>query len=217
MKTTVLLVDDHKLLREGLRSLLEKETDIKVVGEAEDGRTGVKKARELRPHIVLMDIGMRDLNGIEATQRIKTEAPEVKVIALSMHSDKQFVMRMFRAGASGYLLKAGAFEEVVTALRTVAANGFYTSPKITDVVIEDYIRQLSRPDAAAASPLTPRENEILQLLVEGKSVKDIARHLNVSVNTIGTHRSHVMTKLGADNLADLTKYALRHGLTFLDD
>jgi DNA-binding NarL/FixJ family response regulator len=217
MTIRVLLVDDHELSRAGLHSLLEKETEIEIVGEAENGRMGIKQARKLKPDIVLMDIGMPDLNGIEATQAITSEVSGAKVIALSMYSNKHVVMRMLRAGASGYLLKSCAFEELVTALRTVVANHFYASPKITDAVVEDYILQLSQGEPAAGPLLTPREREILQLLVEGKSAKQIADHLSVSTNTVATHRSHIMSKLGTANLADLTKYALREGLIFLEN
>jgi len=212
----ILLVDDHKLMREGLRMLLEKLGQITIVGEADNGVTAVRMARDLKPDLVLMDIAMPDLNGIEATRRIMTEAPGVKVIALSMHADKRFVRHMFAAGAAGYVLKGSAFEEVAAAIKTVAAGRIYISPKITDQVLAEYVKQLIKPSAGAESPLSGREREVLQILAEGKSSRKIAERLHVSVTTVDTHRKHIMDKLGFRSIAELTKYAIREGLTSLD-
>lgn len=212
----ILLADDHKLMREGLRMLLEKTGRIAIVGEAGDGISAVRMARDLKPDLVLMDIAMPDLNGIEATRRIRAETPGVKVIALSMHADKGFVRHMFAAGATGYVLKGSAFEEVDAAIKTVAAGRIYISPKITDQVLEEYVKQLIKPSAGAESPLSGREREVLQMLAEGKSSRKIAEHLHVSVTTVDTHRKHIMDKLGFRSIAELTKYAIREGLTSLD-
>jgi DNA-binding NarL/FixJ family response regulator len=214
MTVRILLADDHKIIRDGLRSLLEKEEEFTVLGEAENGREAVRMTRELRPEVVLMDIAMPGLNGIEAARQIRSEAPEVKIVALSMHHERRFVMRMLEAGASGYVLKAGAFEEVAEAVRAVMTDRIYTSPKITDLVMKDYVRQLSRPKEE--SPLTPREREVLQLLAEGNSSKAIAESLNISVNTVDTHRHRIMEKLSLRSIAELTKYALREGLTSIN-
>jgi DNA-binding NarL/FixJ family response regulator len=212
----ILLADDHKLMREGLRMLLEKLGQITIVGEADNGVTAVRMARDLKPDLVLLDIAMPDLNGIEATRRIMTEAPGVKVIALSMHADKRFVRHMFAAGAAGYVLKGSAFEEVAAAIKTVAAGRIYISPKITDQVLAEYVKQLTKPSAGAESPLSGREREVLQMLAEGKSSRKIAERLHVSVTTVDTHRKHIMDKLGFRSIAELTKYAIREGLTSLD-
>jgi two-component system response regulator NreC len=209
MSIRVLLADDHKIVRQGLRSLLEKQHGMEVIAEAEDGRTAVQLARKLSPDVVVMDIAMPDLNGIGATRQIIAEAPGVKVVALSMHSDKRFVTRMLRAGASGYLLKDCAFEELARAISAVVANQIYLSLGIAGVVVEDYVRHV--PETGPS--LTPRECEVLQLLAEGSSTKEIAARLHVSVKTVETHRRHIMEKLDIHTIAELTKYAIREGLT----
>jgi len=213
----ILLADDHKLMREGLRMLLEELGGITVVGEAGNGISAVRMARELKPDLVLMDIAMPDLNGIEATRRIMIESPGVKVIALSMHADKRFVRHMFAAGAAGYVLKGSAFEEVAAAIKKVAAGRIYISPKITDQVLAEYVKQLTKPSAGAELPLSGREREVLQMLAEGKSSRKIAERLHVSVTTVDTHRKHIMDKIGFRTIAELTKYAVREGLTSLDE
>jgi two-component system response regulator NreC len=213
----ILLADDHKLMREGLRMLLEKLGRVTIVGEADNGISALRMARDLKPDWVLMDIAMPDLNGIEATRRIKAETPGVKVIALSMHADKRFVRGMFAAGAAGYVLKGSAFEEVASAIKTVTAGRIYISPKIADLVIGDYIKLLAKPSPGGESPLSGREREVLQMLAEGKSSRMIAERLHVSVTTVDTHRKHIMDKLGFRSIAELTKYAIREGLTSLDE
>ncbi|HUV94936.1 MAG TPA: response regulator transcription factor [Anaerolineae bacterium] len=216
MRITVLLADDHKIMRDGLRSLIEREPDMEVVGEAADGRRTVQLVRELSPDVVIMDVTMPHLNGLEATRQIVAEAPKVKVIALSMHSDSRFVAGMLRAGGSGYLLKDCAFEELVHAIRTVTANQAYLSPAITGIVVEDYVRRVPPRELSAFSVLTPREREVLQLLAEGQTTRGIASRLHTSVKTIETHRRHIMGKLDISGVAELTKYAIREGLTSLD-
>src|SRR5687768_2276249 len=204
MVTKILLADDHQIVREGLKSLLNSHEDMEVVGEARDGRAAVQMAKELAPDVVIMDLGMPHLNGIEATRQITLREPEAKVVALSMHSDRRFMGEMLKAGAKGYLLKDGAFEELATAIRHVIANKVYLSPKIANVVVDDYVR------------LTPREREVLQLMAEGRATKEIAMDLKVSIKTVETHRRQIMEKLGIHSVAELTKYAIREGLTSLD-
>jgi DNA-binding NarL/FixJ family response regulator len=203
-------------MREGLRSLIDKQTGMEVVAEAEDGRTAVRLARELVPNVVIMDISMRDLVGTEATLQIVKEFPKVKIIALSMHRESQYVIEMLKSGASGYLLKDCAFEELERAIRTVMDNKTYLSPSISGVVLEDYIQRLSKADSSNYEVLTVREREVLQLLAEGKSTKQIALELHISTKTVETHRRQIMDKLDIHTVAELTKYAIRKGLTSLE-
>jgi two-component system response regulator NreC len=201
----------------GLRSLLEKQADLEVVGEAENGRKAVQMAQEKKPDVVVMDVSMPDLNGIEAATQIKESLPETRVIALSMHSDKRFVMGMLRAGAAGYLLKDCASQELANAIAQVAAGKKYLSPEITGVVIDDFLQGGSSEEGATvASALSAREREVLQLIAEGWSTKQIASHLYVSIKTIETHRRQIMKKLDLHSIADLTKYAIREGLTSVE-
>jgi len=211
----ILLADDHKIVRDGLRALLEKEPGMSVIAEANNGRATVQLARELLPDLVIMDIGMPDLNGIDATRQIVAELPSVKVIALSMHSDRRFVVQMFRAGASGYLLKDCAFEELARAVRAVLKDQTYLSPAVTGPVMEGYLHHLATA-VDEMSALSPREREVLQLLAEGKSTKEVAAVLCVSIKTVETHRQQIMGKLNIHSVAELIKYAIREGLTSLD-
>lgn len=217
MRIRVLLAEDHKLVRECLRAALETEGDIEVVAEADNGRMAVKLAADKQPNIVVMDVVMPDMNGIEATRQILAEAPGVKVLALSMHSDRRFVAGMLSAGASGYVLKDCAFEELAQAIRMVAANKTYLSPRIAGVVVGDYVKQLAGANGQTASVLTAREREVAQLLAEGNSTKEVAATLHVSAKTIETHRRQIMAKLEIHSIAELTKFAIRAGLTSLDD
>ena len=217
MAIRVLIADDHKIMLAGLRSLLEKQPDFDVVAEAGNGRKAVQMAQENKPDVVVMDVSMPDLNGIEATTQIIESLPATRVIALSMHSDKRFVMGMLRAGASGYLLKDCASQELATAIYQVAGGKKYLSPEITGVVIDDFLLgTASEEEATAASPLSAREREVLQLIAEGWSTKQIASHLYVSIKTIETHRRQIMKKLDLHSIADLTKYAIREGLTSIE-
>ncbi len=216
MTTRIILADDHKIMREGLRALLEKQQDFEVTAEAENGLDAVQLAKKLRPHIVIMDIGMPGLNGIEATRQITADVPSTKVIALSMHSDKRFVIEMLKAGVSAYLLKDSASEELASAIRTVLADKPYLSPQRTGVVLKDYLSTLAKTEPSAFTLLTPREREVLQLIAEGRTTKQIATALFVSVKTVDTHRQQLMEKLNLRSVAELTKYAIREGLTSLD-
>lgn len=216
MSIRILLADDHEVVREGLRALLANERDLEVVGEAENGRTAVRLARELMPDVVIMDVTMPGLNGIEATRQITSLGPSVNVLALSMHSDSRFVAQMLIAGASGYLPKGCSFAELCEAIQAVASNQTYLSPKIAGAVVRDYVRRSFASRSSALTVLTQREREVLQLLAEGKTSKRVASLLGISPKTVSTHRRHVMKKLGIDSLAGLVKYAIHEGLTSLE-
>lgn len=216
MSIKVLLVDDHTLIREGLRSLLEKQPEIEVAADADDGRKALELTRELSPDVVIMDVTMPRLGGIEATRQITTEFPAVKVIALSIHSKRRFVSDMLSAGATGYILKECLFDELVQAIEAVAAGGRYLSPRVTDLVVDDYVKRLSSGAESPLASLTGREREVLQLVAEGKSTKQIALDLHVSTKTIEANRRQIMEKLDVHSVAELTKYAIREGLTTLD-
>ncbi|OHD54116.1 MAG: DNA-binding response regulator [Spirochaetes bacterium GWF1_51_8] len=216
MKIKVALADDHPIVREGLKALLENESDIEVIGEANNGNEAVELVRKLSPNIIIMDISMPNLNGMEATRMIDNESPNTRVIALSMHHDKRFVANMLESGARGFLLKDCAAEELVEAVRTVMNGKTYLSKGIADIVVTDYVEYLKKKDQSVFGILSPREREVMQLLVEGKSTKDIASQLFLSVKTVETHRQQIMTKLGTHSIAELTKLAIREGLTSLE-
>ncbi|MFT5137724.1 MAG: DNA-binding NarL/FixJ family response regulator [Arenicella sp.] len=216
MKIRVILADDHQIIREGLASLLENQADMQIIEQASDGLQAVRLSLELSPDLVIMDLTMPGMNGIEATHRITSELPQTKVLCLSAHSDTGFVSDVIDAGASGYLLKDCAFEELVNAIRIVIGNQCYLSPEIAGTLVEAYKAQRSDSDSSAFSMLTQREREVVQLLAEGQTTKEIAQRLQRSVKTIATHREHLMTKLNLDSLAALTKYAIREGLTTVE-
>jgi DNA-binding NarL/FixJ family response regulator len=213
MSIRIVLADDHAIVRHGLSRAIQQEDDMEVVGQTSNGHSTVEMARELLPDIVVMDISMPDLNGIEATREIEREAPGVKVIALSMHSAKRYVTEMFRAGAAGYLLKDCDFDELARAIRIVADGKTYVSPSISNVVVEDLVHTEEKTEPTAFSLLTQREREVLQLLAEGRTTKQIALRLHISPKTVEAHRLRVMNKLEIDNVAQLTKYAIQEGLT----
>ena len=215
MAIKILIADDHQILRQGLRTLLEKEPDLEVVAEAENGRSTVRLARESHPEVIIMDVAMPDMNGIEATRQIISEMPKVKVIALSMYADRRFVANMLKAGASGYLLKDCASEELVRAIRVVMAHKTFLSPGVADIVVKDYVQAPLGSEVSAFSVLSNREREVLQLMAEGRSTNQIAECLHVSVKTVETHRQQMMQKLKMHSVAELTKYAIREGLTTL--
>lgn len=216
MKIRLLLADDHKLFRDGLRSMLEGHKGIEIIAEASEGIAVTKLAAELHPDMILMDVSMPDLNGIEATRKISADHPAIKIIMLSMHSDRRYIIEALRSGACGYLLKDSAFEEVLAAIRDCMKGKIYLSSKIADIVINDYISLARNTDSSAFAVLSAREREVLQLLAEGKSTKEIASQLKVSAKTIESHRKQVMDKLNLHSVAELTKYAIREGLTQLD-
>jgi DNA-binding NarL/FixJ family response regulator len=215
MSTKIIVVDEHKILREGLSTLIAKQPDMEIIGEAKDGREALQLLDKLMPDLILMDVTMPNLNGIEATRKIKSKNPDIEIIALSLHSDRRYVLGMIDAGASGYLLKECAFEELVRAINTVMARKKYLSPGISDILIEEYVKKNTQEKPTIYAKLTPREREILQLIAEGKNTKEIARYLFISVKTVETHRRHIKKKLKVDSIAELTKIAIREGLTVL--
>lgn len=213
MTVRIVLADDHQIVREGLHALIAAESDLMVVAEAQNGRGAVRLVEEHKPDVVIMDVGMPELNGVDATRQIVASYPDTKVIALSMHSDSRFVTGMLKAGAAGYLLKNCASDELVGAINTVMQHQTYLSPSITGVVVEDYIRQ----SAAVEEPvLTEREREVLQLLAEGRATREIAEQLHVSAKTVATHRQNIMDKLDLHSVAELTQYAIGQGLVTLE-
>ncbi len=217
MSIRVLLVDDHKLMREGLRALLAGAPDIDVVGEASDGRGALDLVRTLQPDVVVMDIGMPELNGIEACRRIRTEHERVKVIALSTHTDKRYVHHMLEAGACGYLLKIAAHDDLLRAVRAASLGRTYLSPEIAGYVVERSTKGLTGESVSAYSSLGAREREVLQLVAEGKTSGETARLMHISIETVETHRRNLTQKLGLHGTAELTKYAIREGLTSVDE
>lgn len=212
MPKRAIIADDHKIMREGLRSLLEKSGDFECIAEADDGYQAVSLAKELRPDIVIMDLAMPNMNGIEATRQIKSEHPEIEVVVLSMHATRNYVLQVLQAGASAYLLKDSAFEELSTALLAISRGGMYLSPAITKTAA---LSNLKGGTPGPAEHLTKRELQVLQLIAEGISTKDIAARLELSVKTVETHRKQIMDKLEIRSIAGLTKYCIREGLTTL--
>jgi DNA-binding NarL/FixJ family response regulator len=212
-KIRILLADDHKLMRSGLRVLLEQQSGLNVVGEASDGREAVALAASLRPDVMVMDIGMANLNGIEAASQITQSHPEISIVMLSMHADESYVLRALKAGAKGYLLKDSAESDLIRAVHAVADGKSFFSPAVSKVLLDDYVRKLKR--SGTEDPydlLTPREREVLQLIAEGKSNKDVAHLLNLSVYTVETHRANIMEKLNLRGVPELILYAVRKGI-----
>ena len=216
MSIRILLVDDHRIVREGLRALLECESGFEVVGEAADGRTALGMIRTLSPNVVVMDIEMPDLNGIEATRQIKNEHERVKVVALSTHFDRRYVSHVLDAGASAYVPKMDAHDELVRAVRAVSAGRTYLSPEVAGFVLERFTHDKEGGDDSAYSRLSAREREVLQLLAEGKSSPATAKVMHISIKTVETHRRNIVQKLNVHGTAELTKYAVREGLTSLE-
>jgi DNA-binding NarL/FixJ family response regulator len=215
----ILIADDHKIVCDGLRALLEAKPEMEIVAQAANGREAVKLAHREKPDMVIMDVAMPDLNGLEAVRQILSAHPHIKVIALSMHADRRYVTGMLSAGASGYILKHCAFEELVHAIHIVLADQVYLSPAIAGIVVKELTQSKAlrtRQSPSTAQSLTSREREVLQLISEGHSARDIGQLLHLSVKTIETHRRQMMEKLGIHSVADLTKFAIREGLTSLD-
>jgi len=217
-KIGVLLAEDHTIVRKGLRALLDGEMGIEVVGEAEDGREAIRKAEELQPDVVVMDIAMPGLNGLEATRRLKKSFPDMKIIILTAYSNEEYVLETLRAGASGYLVKKTAPSDLITAIQTSYRGESFLSPSISKTVIEKYIQQAGKMEERDEKPekLTDREREVLQLIAEGHKNREIAELLYVSIKTIETHRAHIMDKLEVRSRAELTQYAIRLGLIIKD-
>jgi two-component system, NarL family, response regulator NreC len=212
-KIRILLADDHQLMRSGVRLMLEREADLAVVGEASDGREAVSMAKTLKPEVVVMDIGMPNLNGIEAAHQMTQDNPQLAIVMVSMHSDESYVLRALKAGARGYLLKDSAEADLIKAVHAVGSGKSFFSPVVSKMLLDDYVRKLKRSGTEDAYDLlTPREREILQLIAEGKSNKDIANLLDLSVYTIESHRSNLMEKLNLRGLPELILYAVRKGI-----
>jgi len=215
MTMKILIADDHAVVRQGLSALIEKEEDMEVTAEAATGAEAIHLARECRPDVVVMDISMPDINGIDATRSITREMSQVRVLALSMESDRRFVVEVLKAGANGYVLKDSAFSELATAIRAVAAGETYLAPRISSVLIKEYLQRIPDEVSATYESLSPREREILQLIADGSNAKEIAFAFSVSVKTVENQRHSIMKKLDLFSIAELTKYAVRQGLTSL--
>ncbi len=216
MAIRIVLIDDHHLVRQGLKALIEKEPDLQVVGEAENGKEAVELVQQHRPHLVIIDVSLPDNSATEATEQILAGTPDVKVIALSLHSGRHFVISMFQAGASAYLLKDCAFEELAQAIRMVAGGKTYLGAGISDFAVRGFIEEFPNSNQSWLPSLTTREREVLQLMAEGKSTNQIAVCLDITIKTVESHTQNLKQKLGINSVANLTKYALREGLTSLD-
>ena len=216
MAMKVVVADDHQIFRQGLVLLLEQQVAMEVVGQAADGRSAVALCESLQPDVILMDVEMRDLNGVEATRQIRATCPKVKVIALSAHSSQRCVSQMLEAGALGYVLKDCALDELTEALATVKEGKEYLSARVMKTLVQDYVERVSGRVRDPKPKLSPREREIVQLFAEGKQMKEMAALLNVSVRTIASHRKHIMHKLELPSFADLVKWAVREGVASLD-
>jgi DNA-binding NarL/FixJ family response regulator len=212
MKIRILLADDHRILREGIRLMIETQPDMEVVGQADNGLAVLKFAHELKPDVIVMDVNMPLLNGIEASRKITKELPQIKMIALSMYSNKWFIRQILQSGVLGYLLKDCAKEELIQGIRSVHKGQVYLTPSISDSLIKDHINYLKKTDASLFSSLTSRECRTLQLIAEGKTTKDIASILSISTKTVETRRQQIMHKLGIYSVAELTRYAIQEGL-----
>jgi two-component system, NarL family, response regulator NreC len=216
MSTRVLLVEDHTLVRSGIRSLLDSSPEVKVVGDVKGGREAVEFCQEHRPDLVLTDVEMPALNGIETARQLHALLPELRIVMLSMHDDPQYVFESLKAGASGYVLKDAAFTELLAAIRVVMSGRRYLSPPLADLVMDDYVRRANgEATGTDLDKLSAREREILQLVAEGRSSAQVAAMIHISVRTVDTHRYNVMQKLGIHSIAGLTKFAIAHGLTSL--
>ena len=215
MTFKVLLADDHEIMRNGLRSLLEKKSNLEVVAEASNGQQTIELTQKLNPDIVILDISMPQLNGVEAARQIKKIDGDIKIIILSVHSDKRFVKEMLKIGVDGYLLKDNAFQDLLNAIETISVNKKYLCPGVTEGLIQQYLHQEISEADSIFEALSKRERQVLQLLVEGRTTKQIATNISVSVKTVETHRKNIMTKLNIHNVPELVKYAIREGLTEL--
>lgn len=217
MPLSVFIVDDHTLVRAGIRKLIEASPELNVVGEATDGREAVEQILTIKPELVLMDVAMSGLNGIDAARQVHASLPQTRIIMLSMHEDRQYVFESLKAGATGYVLKSAAFQDLMSAIETVMSNKNYISPALSDLVMNDYIRRAQGEEKSTElGRLSGREREVLQLIAEGKSSAEVGELLHISVRTVDTHRHNIMTKLEIHSIAGLTKFAIRHGLCVLN-
>ena len=211
-KIQILLADDHMIVRKGLASILNNEPGLEVIGEAEDGREAVQKVEELNPDIVVMDISMPQLNGLDATRQIKKRFPDMKILILTMHISDEYVYEVLQAGASGYILKQAAPTELLSAIQSVQQGDIYLSPKVSKTVINEYLKKSQIDKIKTESQLTEREREIVQLIAEGNSNREIAEILHISIKTVESHRTKVMEKLDLHSTANITRYAIRKGI-----
>jgi DNA-binding NarL/FixJ family response regulator len=217
MALNVFIVEDHTLVRSGIRALLQGDPNLIVVGEASNGRDAVEQIQKLKPELVLMDVAMPELNGIDAARQVHVALPAARIIMLSMHEDRQYVFEALKAGATGYVLKSAAFQDLMLAIETVMSNRNYISPGLSDIVMNDYIRRAQGEERTTElGRLSGREREVLQLIAEGKSSAEVGELLHISVRTVDTHRHNIMTKLEIHSIAGLTKFAIRHGLCVLN-
>jgi two-component system response regulator NreC len=213
----VVVVDDHTILRQGIKALLDNQEGIEVVGEAKDGREALKIIEETLPDVILMDIAMPGLNGLEATRRIKKKFPKTKVLVLTMYTNEEYIFQILNAGANGYLVKETAFQDLISAIKAVYRDEAFMSPSISKKVISSYMQRAQEDEKETCDILTTREREILQLIAEGNSSKKIAEALFISPKTVETHRTHIMDKLNIHNRTDLIKYAIRQGIVDIDN
>ena len=216
MGLTLFLADDHKLFRDALRPMLNRHPELDVIGEASDGIEALRSIRDLKPDLALLDISMQGLNGIEMTRQIAAQQPETRVIILSMHADRRYVTEALKAGAQAYVLKESSIEELFDAIESIKQKRIYLSPVLSDQILRDYVGAIQTQEQSAYEVLSNREREVLQLIAEGRSTKEIAGQLHVSVKTVETHRAQIKTKLNLQSIAELTKYAIREGLISLD-
>ncbi len=216
MTIKIIVADDHTLMREALCSKLDNKSELEVIAQADNGREAVNLCQKHIPDVIIMDVSMPDLNGVEATRRIHASQPDIKILTLSMHSEQKFVVDMLKAGSAGYLNKACRFEELVEAINIIMSGKIYLDRGIGTKVVKDYLSTISQEEDSSFENLTGREREVLQLIAEGKSSKGIARKLHVTENTIVTHRQKIMNKLNIRSIAELTKYAIREGITPLE-
>jgi two-component system response regulator NreC len=211
-KIRILIADDHSIVREGVRMILDGQEDFEVIGEASTGRQALEEARRLKPDVVVMDISMPDMTGIEATTKIRTELPQTQVMGLTMHEDESYVFELLKAGAAGYVLKRAAAEDLVTAVRAAHQGEAFLYPTVAKLVVQDYLQRATAQDQAALDGLTGREREVLTLIAEGLTNQEIAGRLYISIKTVQTHRAHIMEKLNLHDRTELVRYAIRKGL-----
>jgi len=216
-KISVVIADDHTILRKGIKSLLQDEEDINIIGEAESGQEALELITQKQPDVAIMDISMPGLNGIDVTRKIIKTNPQTKILMLSMHGARQYVVNSLKAGASGYILKKNAVDELIAGIRTVIGGNKYLSPSVSEILVDDIVHPEWHNSGGALQDLSVREREVLQLIAEGKTVTDISEKLYISGNTVTTHRKNIMRKLNLHNTAELTKFAIKHGLIDINE